>query len=321
MPVILLHGDNTLEIEAAAREVRSRFSDVDITLYDGPAVPLAELSMACATVGLFDPERLVIVRGLHERLKASRKDGELEELRRVLASVAPTTTLLLLSPDMDEKSQLPDMVREVSGEIRAFVTPKRADLPRWIARRAGEHGATIGRDAAELLAEMLGATPVMIDTELEKLATYVGGEGPITVDVIEQLVGSVTQESIFVLVDAVAGGDRATALRLLHGQLEASASSPIDVALYLIRMLARQFRFLLRIKVGLEAGESRTQLIATLKLNRYFADRYFRQAGRLSRDRLISAFERLAALEHALKSGRADAATGLDLLVAELCAA
>jgi DNA polymerase-3 subunit delta len=227
--------------------------------------------------------------------------------------------LLLLSPDMDEKNHLVDMVREVSGEVRAFAVPRRADLARWIAGRAGEHGAKIGRDAAELLADMLGSTPMMIDTELEKLATYVGGEGPITVDVVERLVGSVTQESIFVLVDAVAGGDRATALRLLHAQLDSSASTPIEVALYLIRMLARQFRFLLRIKVGLEAGQSRSQLVAELKLNRYFADRYFRQAERLSRERLIAAFERLAALEHALKSGRADAATGLDLLVAELC--
>jgi DNA polymerase-3 subunit delta len=321
MSVMLLHGDNTLEIEAAATKIRTRFDEVAISLYEGASVGLVELSMACATVGLFDPERLVIVRDLQDRLKGTKKESEHEEIRRMLASVAPTTTLLLLSPEMDEKGQLVDMVREVRGEVRAFVTPKRADLPRWIAAKAADHGPSIRPDAAELLAEMLGSSPIMIDTELEKLAVYVDGDGPITVEVVERLVGSVTQESIFVLVDAVAGGDRATALRLLHAQIESSPSNPIEVALYLIRMLARQIRFLLRIRIGHEAGQSRTQIVAQLKLNRFFADRYFRQAARLSRERLIAAFERLAALEHGLKTGRADPRTGLDILVAELCAA
>jgi DNA polymerase-3 subunit delta len=320
MPVILYFGDNALDIEGASRKVRARFNEIDATLYDGAATPLHELAQTCQTVGLFDPERLVIVRNLHERMKGARKDADFDEIRRFLANVAPTTTLLLLSPEMDEKGHLVDMVREVSGEVKQFSTPKRGELPRWIVARAKAHGSTIRPDAAELLAEMLGSNPVMIDTEIEKLATYTGEGATITAAIVETLVGTITQDSIFSLVDAIAAGDMRGSLRLLHAQMESSASNPIEFALYLIRMLARQVRILLRIRLGQEAGRSQGQLVTELKLNRYFADRYFRQAGRLNRARLSGSFERLAAFEHALKSGRADAATGLDLLVAELCA-
>jgi DNA polymerase-3 subunit delta len=136
---------------------------------------------------------------------------------------------------------------------------------------------------------------------------------------VETLVGAVPQASIFALVDAIAAGEQAKALRLLEAQLEAASSGPIDFALYLIRMLARQVRILLGIRLGREASRSTGQITAHLKLPRYYADRYFRQASRLSKERLVASFEQLAALEYGLKSGRTDAATGLHLLVADLC--
>ena len=85
-------------------------------------------------------------------------------------------------------------------------------------------------------------------------------------------------------------------------------------------MLARQFRILLRIRLGQQMGTTRSQLISQLKLNSYYADRYFKQAERVSMSRLSSAFEHLAALEHGLKSGGVETEVGLDLLLAELCA-
>jgi len=133
-------------------------------------------------------------------------------------------------------------------------------------------------------------------------------------------VGAVSQDTIFTLVDAIAAGNQRKALQLLHAQDSQASSTSIDFALYLIRMLARQVRILLRIHLGQEAGRPTGQITAELKIPHYYADRYLRQARRLSKDRLRNAFEQLAALEYGLKSGTADAATGLDLLVTELCA-
>jgi DNA polymerase III delta subunit len=117
----------------------------------------------------------------------------------------------------------------------------------------------------------------------------------------------------------VASGDRGTALRLLNDQQQRSTSSSTDFALYLVRMLARQIRILLRIHLGQEAGRTTAQIIADLKLPRYYAGRYVQQARRLPQSRLRETFDQLASFETALKSGQTDAATGLDVLVLELC--
>lgn len=320
MPVLLHYGDNTLEIDESARAARVQFNDADVLAFDGSSVALSTLAEGCQTAGLFDPERLVIVDGLHQRFKSARKnEAEAEEIERILSNVPQAITVLLLDKDMAADHQLHFMVRGVGGQAHEHVIPKKGDLARWIVSRARSHNATIERDAADLLAELVGPNLIMLDSELEKLAIYAGGEERISSSTVEVLVGAVTQESIFALVDAIASGQQQTALRLLKQQSERATSGPIDFALYLIRMLARQMRFLLCIRLGQEAGRSQSQIISDLKLQRYFASRYFTQARRLSKERLIRSFEQLAALEFGLKSGQADPTNDLYLLIADLC--
>lgn len=320
MPVLLFHGDNTLEIDEAVRDVRTRFAPESTSLLDGSSVSLPALSEAAMTVGLFDPERLVVVTDLHERLKGRKEGEEGAAIRTLLGAVPPSTTLVLVSREMKADHALAKMAREVGVETRNFAAPSKGDLTRWILDRSRRHGAGMERDAAVLLADLAGTDPQALDTEIEKLAIYVGPEGRITPPVVEGLVGAVTQDSIFTLVDAIAGGQQAQALQLLHDQIEGSSSTPIDFALYLIRMLARQVRILLRIRLAQEAGRARREIISEAKIPPYYAERYLQQARRLSKARLIAAFDALASLEYALKSGEADAATGLDLLVTDLCA-
>jgi DNA polymerase-3 subunit delta len=320
MALVLYHGDNDLEIEEAARAFRGRFNPADVLTYDGAAVPLGELSVAARTAGLFDPDRLVIVHNLHERLKGSRAASESEEISALFESLAPTTTLLLVSAGVTPDHALTGLVKAAGGEVRAFMQPRKGDLGKWLVRRGKEQDVTIEPEAAELLAELVGSNPVMLQSELVKLATYAGEEARITPAMVDELVGAVPQERIFSLVDAIAAGDSASAFRLLRAQTDAASGGPMDTALYLIRMLARQMRILLGVRLGQEAGRSSAQIIADLKLPRYYADRYFRQARRLSKERLAHTFEQLAALEYGLKSGTMDAAAGLDLLVGKLCA-
>ncbi|HEX6506995.1 MAG TPA: DNA polymerase III subunit delta [Chloroflexota bacterium] len=321
MPVTLLYGDNEIELNDTVRTTRAGFNGADVLTYEGAVVPLATLSEACLTAGLFDPQRLVIVHGLHERMKGKSKEGaETEEIRRILMAVAPTTTLLLVSPGMDPEHPLANHVREAGGELRHLRIPRKNDLPRWVVDRGKQHNVAVQRDAASLLVDLVGNDTVFLDTELEKLATFAGEQAQITLAMVDALVGAVTQDSIFALVDAVAAGDGRQALQLLHIQLDAATTEPVDFALYLIRMLARQVRILLRIRLGQEAGRNPRQIASELRLPPYYTDRYLSQARRLSRLQLTAAFEQLAALEYALKQGKADATTGLDLLVTELCA-
>jgi len=318
--VTLLAGDNILEIDEAVRAARSKFDVADTVILSGTDMAMSALTEACLTAGLFATERLVVVNELHARYKGSRKENaSTDGLRDILSSVLPTTTVLLVERDMSSDHALAGDVRAAGGAVRIHMTPKKNDLPGWIVSRCKRQDTRIERHAAELLAEMIGPNPLRLQSEIDKLAAFTDG-GEITHQAVDKLVGAVSQDTIFALVDAIAAGDQGKALGLLRSQLDAASSGPIDFALYLIRMLARQMRILFRIRLAKEAGRENDQIIADLKLPRYYADRYFRQSERLPKDRLRGSFERLAQLEHGLKSGRAEATSALDLLVADMCA-
>ncbi|HZS94768.1 MAG TPA: DNA polymerase III subunit delta [Chloroflexota bacterium] len=315
MPIQLLFGDDDVAIDEALTTLRSRFDSADVISFDGASLAPGALAEACLTAGLFAAERLVIVRGLHERVR--KGSDEAKVLEDIVGDVPPTTTLALVERGMAADHVITGWVRSASGEIRTLNLPRRNDIAAWIRRRAVALGAAIDPDAADLLGEMIGLDALALDSELRKLATYAAGER-ITTSIIETLVGAVPQDSIFTLVDAVAGGDVRQALHLLHQSLANASTDPMGFALYLIRMLARQMRILLRIRVGQESGRADRAISQDLRLPRYHSDRYFRQARRLSKERIVAAFEQLAALEGALKSGKAEPETGLDLLVTDL---
>lgn len=320
MPVILFHGDNSVELDEAFRDRRASFAAESTTFFDGSSTSLATLAEATRTVGLFDPDRLIIVTDLHERLKGRKVSPEAEEIRSLLSAVPASTTLLLVARDINGDHALVTIAREAGAQIRAFSVPHKGELARWIIARAQRHQASIVNEAAALLGDLVGNSPMALDSEIEKLAVYAGSDALITREMVDTLVGAVTQETIFTLVDAIADGQGARALHLLHVELEASSGTAMDFALYLIRMLTRQMRILLRVRVAQDAGRGRREIISDAKVPPYYAERYLRQARRFSRVRLARTFETLAALEYVLKSSEADAATGLDLLVTDLCA-
>jgi DNA polymerase III subunit delta len=208
--------------------------------------------------------------------------------------------------------------RKARAEVKAFTTPKKGELPRWIGTRARGTGVEFERGAADLLADLIGPNILALNSEIEKLATYAGAKERVTVSMVETLVGAVTQDSVFVLVDAIATGDRARVFELMRRQQE-TAATPMEFALSLIRLLARQMRILLRIHLGQESGRSMKEITAAAKIPPYYADRYLRQARRLPRAQILRSFEQLAELEHALKTGKAEPESGLDLLVTEMC--
>lgn len=321
MPLLLYYGDNTLAMSEAVAVLRQEFHPADTLTFDAPSTPLAAIREACLTAGLFATQRLVIVRQLHERIKGRAKENaEAAHIADTIAGVAPTTTLLLLSRDLKSDNALIGSVRAAGGQVKSFTMPRKQDLTSWILARAVQRKMQLDRNAADLLADAIGSNAVMLDIELEKLATYAGEGTRVTPEMVSGLVGAVTQETIFALVDAIAYGNTAIAFRMLREHFEQASTGSTGAALYLISMLARQLRTLLRIKVRQRKGEPNASILSDLKIPAYFADRHLRQAKRLSEERLKAAFEQLATLDHALKTGRADPITGLDLLIADLCA-
>lgn len=104
-------------------------------------------------------------------------------------------------------------VPEKGGEKNAFLS----DARKWlIARSKRVHGAELQPAAADLLFDLLPLNIGMLDQEVAKLALYVEAGEKIDRELIGKYVGDWRTRTTWEMIDAMADGKAAEALRQLH---------------------------------------------------------------------------------------------------------
>jgi DNA polymerase-3 subunit delta len=171
--------------------------------------------------------RVVIIRDV----AALRKDAR-AALDRYLDQPADDVLLVLVAAPAGEKAK-PDKSLESRAASIAFDVLSGERVPRWIAHYAtSELGVSITPDAIELLERAAGVDLPVLATELDKLASYSGGN-TVTEEMVSHVVGVRRGETLADLLDAVARRDVARALDLLPHILEQPKTSGVSLVMVL----------------------------------------------------------------------------------------
>lgn len=124
---------------------------------------------------------------------------------------------------------------------------------------------TITPDARQMLISRLGADRVMSRGEIEKLALYAQGQGQITEEDIDAVVGDAAELTIDRIVNAAASGDGPRAVTELQRSLTAGEN-----AQGIIFAIQRHFTRLHRIRASVDAGKSIEQVIGDIRPQVHF---------------------------------------------------
>jgi DNA polymerase-3 subunit delta len=119
---------------------------------------------------------------------------------------------------------------------------------------------TMTPDARQMLISRLGADRVMSRGEIEKLALYAAGQGQITEDDVEAVVGDAAELTIDRIVNAAASGDGPRSVTELQRALTAGES-----AQGIIFAVQRHFTRLHRIRASVDGGKSIEQVIGEIR--------------------------------------------------------
>jgi len=117
---------------------------------------------------------------------------------------------------------------------------------------------------------------------------------------------------IFSLVDAMANGDAAKALRSLNKLLEEQD------AFSLFGMVLRQFRLLLQTREVLDEGGGAERVASELRQQPFVAQKLSKQAGRFSMTALETIHHKLLEMDEAAKTGQMPLDLALQTFVASL---
>ncbi|MGQ0603080.1 MAG: DNA polymerase III subunit delta [Anaerolineales bacterium] len=300
------------------------------TRFDGRTVTLTDVQAACGAMPFLCDFRLVVVEGWLTKLLSRSEEAEGEsEAEPPRGSVSAKETLSALAtyleeqPDtarlvLVERRDLPEknaLMKAALGKswalVRKFDLPKGEELVKWIRTRAKTEGGEFTREAAQALAEA-EHDPRALGNEIAKLLAYVNFTRPVDGADVNALTPAGSEARIFDFVDFIGQRKGAAAQRELNKLLDK------EEPLYVLGMMVRQFRFILLAKELLESRRNEAEVAQALNLHHYPAGKVCAQSRNFSMLGLERIYHRLLECDAEIKTGKADSAVALDVLVAEL---
>src|SRR5690242_398174 len=293
-PLYLIAGSDGSKIDATRARLRARAEreggDAALEVFEpgeGRGMPDHEaLLAAIPAMSLMDSRRYLLADGI-ERWR----DKQLEPVVAALGELPPDLTLVLICRDKPA-AKLVKAVEAGHGEVHVFEAPKARDMPRVLVGEAQRLGFRLDPAAARMLVERMGANPVRLRTELERLALWAGEGGEVGVADLEEMVADTSEAAIWSLSDALIEGDAATALRIGEQLIEQGEN-----VTGLIYGLASRLRGACAAVAQLEEGIPPAQVESSLKMHPYAAKQLVRRLNNANLGDLRTATETLAELE------------------------
>lgn len=278
------------------RRLRDRIGADSTEHLNAREASAADAVAACNALGLFLGEgRLVIVDEV-ERWKAA----DAKEIAAYLASPAPATVLALVAEELKSDSALAKAVAKV-GQVLVYDVPKRK-LPDWVAEQFARAGAKVDGEASRALIDVVGDDLDELTSEIEKLATWAGGD-PITLPDVERLAAGRAETAIFSLTDAWGRRDVGAALRAAEEIMERSHRARSSELMRIVASLVSHVARVRRCQRLAEQGIRPRDAASQLKMHPFAAEKAFAQAANFSEEELAQAVVRLAELDARAKGG------------------
>lgn len=232
-PVYYLFGSEDILKDEAVRSIVDRAlepheRDFNLDLRGAQGLAPEELHALVNTLPMMATRRVVVVRDI-EAWK--RKPAVLEVLTKYLEHPSPETVLLLVENAPNEEKEK-DWKPDEAIAARSFALQldglEPDELHEWLAGHARKLGITFGEGAAEHLAVVTGYSLGALRSELEKFASL-ADQGPVSRELVGQLVGIYHGETLEDWVAAVLDGDSARAVTLARRVLEHSGMSGVKM--------------------------------------------------------------------------------------------
>jgi DNA polymerase-3 subunit delta len=259
-PVYLILGDDEAEMSRLAADVTSLVEDelrafnVD-RLYAGEkGTSPVSIVEAARLLPMMGDRRIVVVLRAERLLKPKRKGGnkasdreddngadeseppsDLDALADYVQSPIPSTTLVLVSGDLDRTRKIGKAILKHATVVECWGL-KNEKNPRFVdfratARRAedmvrravAESGQVIEPAAARLVAERAGVDIVRLRGDLDRLMLYTVGKPNITLADAREVVSAETAQDDWAVTNAIQNRNAGEALRQLALAMDAGA--------------------------------------------------------------------------------------------------
>jgi DNA polymerase-3 subunit delta len=298
-PAYLFSGDDEAKLAATRGRLRERAEReggpgaLEMFAGEGRSGPDPDALIASLpAMSLTAERRYLLADGVEAWGKA-----QVARVIEALAAVPDETTVVLIAHGK-APAALANAVKAAGGEAIAHEAPKARQMPSKLVAEAEQRGFALEPDAARLLVDRLGANPLRLTNELDRLRLWAGDGGTVTAEDLNAMIADTTEAAVWSLADAVVEGDQAGSLAIaetLIGQGESVTG--------LSYMLSSRLRAAAGAAAELEAGKPPKQVADGLKMHPYAAKMLVKRLGDRSSRQLRDAVGAVADLEMWCRGG------------------
>ena len=312
--VIFLYGPDTYRSRQKLQAIEKRFKDkkgFDTCRLEGADLTTDEFRKASLTSGLFSKKRLIVIENLLSINPSSQEDVVLEIID--FLKKPKGNIVVFWDAEIDGKKLTKSkynlyqlLKREKYIQHFELLKPYRIKL--WIRAEAVHSGLRLENSATSYLTRLFGANLWLIKNELNKLSAY--SRKMITEETVKTLTSPHLNENIWDLVDAIGHKEKSRSLRLLSDQVKSGQS--ID---WIISMLSREFRLILKVKLFPENKKSTFQLVKALRLPSFVCEKLLAQEKNFNLGQLKKIYHELVRIDFLRKTTNIKPEVLLDLLI------
>jgi len=222
------------------------------------------------------------------------------------------TCLLIVEREVDKRRPLFGIIQNKGLAVEfEYRTPR--ELESWVTAIARRDGMNFTYDALKWFMENAGTSMTEIRSELDKLLAYSFGKTSITLRDVNDVCCITLKNKIFDLLDYIVTGKN----KLAVAELEALLLER-EPAVKILSMLSGHLMLLGHIKSLASSGIKLDQAVDILGINRYRAEKMWRQCRSVTPSRISDAIRQCHERDIAIKGGKTGDVAALRLLVASI---
>ncbi|MEK7562444.1 MAG: DNA polymerase III subunit delta [Patescibacteria group bacterium] len=256
---------------------------------------------------MFAEKKLIILKNIFQD-----KDFQEEFLKEIKSLEGLKNIIIVFEKDsVDERNKLFKTLKKVA-KFQKFNLLAGGSLLAWLDRELENCKAKIDPMAKNAFLNCTGNNLWLASNEIKKMADFKAGK-LIKKEDVELMMRPKIENDIFKTIDALASKNKKQALALLHKHLDSG-----DSALYLLSMIAYQFRNFLIIKELIEKGSPYANIAKKSGLHPFVIKKNYYLCNQFSLPQLKKIYQKIFLIDSSIKTGKVDAETALDLLISEI---
>lgn len=185
------------------------------------------------------------------------------------------------------------------------------ELKKWVVNQFANNNVKIDSQAISMLLNFVGSDLWRMASEINKLSNY-KKNGTINIKDVGDLVKPTIDNDIFRTIEALASKNKKLALSLIQKHLDEG-----DNALYVLSMIAYQFKNLLMIK-DMQNNTPYNMIAKKSGLHPFVVQKTFGLCSKFTMDELKKIYWKIFQLDTDIKVGKVEAEIAIKLLVAEI---